>query len=115
MTDLFRYRDGIALNLAALTYAVLGWIGGIILIAGTGPIGTICGILLIAHTLAIGAYLIHECEHGTIFARLRMRRPSLAQPRPRFLPHQGQVPSMAGMTDDMTDDLAHPRPRNDPQ
>jgi fatty acid desaturase len=71
MTHPFRYRDGIALNLAALTYAVLGWIGGIVLIAGAGPIGTICGILLIAHTLAISAYLIHECEHGTIFARTR--------------------------------------------
>lgn len=67
----FRYRDGIAHNLAALAYAVLGWFGGIALITNTGPILSLCGILLIAHTLTISAYLIHECEHGTIFVRAR--------------------------------------------
>lgn len=71
MTGLFRYRDGIVLNLAALGYAVSGWVGGIALIVAAGPIRSICGILLIAHALAISAYLIHECQHGTIFARTR--------------------------------------------
>ncbi|MDD2878275.1 MAG: fatty acid desaturase [Acidiphilium sp.] len=71
MIDLFRYRDGIVLHLAALGYAVLGWFCGITLIVAASPIGVICGILLIAHALTISAYLIHECEHGTIFARAR--------------------------------------------
>lgn len=67
----FRYRDGIARNLAALAYALSGWLGGIVLITRPHPLALLCGILLIAHALAISAYLIHECEHGTIFTRTR--------------------------------------------
>ena len=68
---IFRYPDGILPNLFALAYAVFGWLAGIVLIAAAPPPGKICGILLIAHVLAIGAYLIHECQHGTIFATAR--------------------------------------------
>jgi fatty acid desaturase len=67
----YRYRDGIVFNLAALAYTVFGWFAGIGLITSAGPVSVICGVLLIAHTLTTSAYLIHECEHGTIFARAR--------------------------------------------
>ena len=68
---LFRYPDGALPNLLALAYAVFGWLAGLALIAIAAPLGVICGIVLIAHGLAIGAYLIHECQHGTIFAATR--------------------------------------------
>lgn len=68
---LFRYSDGVLPNLAALAYALLGWLGGIALITSSAPAAIFAGILLIAHALAVSAYLIHECQHGTIFATSR--------------------------------------------
>jgi fatty acid desaturase len=55
-------------NVAALTYTVVGYLGGIaLLLAANGWLNAIGGFLL-CHSLVISAYLAHEFMHSAIFA-----------------------------------------------
>ena len=56
------------LHLLALAYAVAAYALGLAVML-TQPLPlALLGSLLLAHGLVIGAYLIHECTHNTIFA-----------------------------------------------
>jgi len=65
----FRHADGIIPNLLAIAYALIGYAGGLGLMA-TGNLATaLLGTVWFAHALIIAAYLFHEFAHDTIFAR----------------------------------------------
>ena len=64
-----RYEDGLWPNLIALAYVFLGYFGGFALILFAPWWVNAAGVLLLGHSMAIAAYLIHECAHNTIFAR----------------------------------------------
>jgi fatty acid desaturase len=66
---LFRYDDGVWPNIGILAYMGVGYVAGLTLIAAHGVVANVFGVLLVAHTLTVSAYIIHECTHGTIFAR----------------------------------------------
>lgn len=65
----FRHADGIVPNLLAISYAVLGYAGGLWLMATGSPIVALVATLWFAHALIVAAYLFHEFAHDTIFAR----------------------------------------------
>jgi fatty acid desaturase len=67
-TRSFRYPDGVLPNLLGLTYAILGWAGGVALLALAPGAWKIAGVLLTAHALIISAYYLHEFAHQAIFA-----------------------------------------------
>jgi fatty acid desaturase len=63
----FRYPDGVVPNLLGIAYAVLGWAGGVALLAlAPGP-WKLAGVLLTAHARVISAYFLHEFAHQAIF------------------------------------------------
>ena len=63
----FRYPDGIVPNILGLSYAILGWAGGVALLALAPGAWKIAGVLLTAHALIISAYFLHEFAHQAIF------------------------------------------------
>ncbi len=66
--SLFRYADGRLWNSLAITYSVAGYLAGLgLLFSGAWWVNAL-GMLLLAHAMVIGAYLIHEFAHGTIFS-----------------------------------------------
>jgi fatty acid desaturase len=64
----FKYRDGVAPNLAAIGYATLGHLAALTLLFAPAWPANVVGIALTVHTLMIGTYLLHEAIHETIFA-----------------------------------------------
>lgn len=66
---LFRYADGPVPNSLAMSYSLLGYGVGIGLLLAPSLLLNLLGTLLLAHALIIGAYLIHEFAHGTIFSK----------------------------------------------
>jgi fatty acid desaturase len=68
MQGLWRHTDGALPNLLALSYVLTGYLCGFGLIMSSMPWANAVGVLLLAHAMVIGAYLIHECAHNTIFA-----------------------------------------------
>lgn len=54
-------------NSIAFGYAVFGHVAGLILLTGSTWWQFLPGLILTFHTLVIGAYLVHECGHMTIF------------------------------------------------
>jgi fatty acid desaturase len=64
--SVFRYDDGMRPNVLALSYAVAGYLSGLVLLA-IGGWWFAMGVVLLAHSLVIAAYLLHECTHSTIF------------------------------------------------
>ena len=64
---LFKSKKGARLHLAAITYSLTTYTLGWILLIFYGWPGFFPGLLLLAHGLIIGAYLIHECAHNTLF------------------------------------------------
>ncbi len=68
MSRVLRYEDGLLPNVLALSYAFVGYPGGIALILSDSWLLNFCGVLLLAHAMVIAAYLVHECAHNTIFA-----------------------------------------------
>lgn len=71
MSSLMRQPRGYWPHVAALAYAVAGYLGGLGLLLA-GPAGLkLLGVLWLAHALVIAAYLIHECAHNTVFAAPR--------------------------------------------
>jgi fatty acid desaturase len=63
----FRYSDGVVPNLLALTYTLLGWTAGVLLLALAPLPWKLAAIPLVAHTLITSAYFIHEFAHLAIF------------------------------------------------
>lgn len=64
---LFRYKGGAVPNIAALAYAGVAYLGGLVLITSPGLAADLLGTLFVAHALVIFAYFIHEFAHGAIF------------------------------------------------
>jgi hypothetical protein len=54
-------------NSIALIYAVPGHLLGLWLLVQPSALLLSPGVLLTAHTMVIGAYLVHECGHMTLF------------------------------------------------
>lgn len=65
---LFRYADGLLPNTLAMGYSLAGYALGIVLLLADAWLFKVAGTLLLAHAMIIGAYLIHEFAHGTIFS-----------------------------------------------
>ncbi len=70
MLALFRHPQGVMPNVIAIAYSVLGWAVGVWLLTRPELTLNIIGVLLTAHALVVGAYLIHECAHSTIFTSM---------------------------------------------
>lgn len=66
---LFRYADGPVPNSLAMTYSLLGYVLGIGLLFADSWLLKAAGTLLLGHAMIIGAYLMHEFAHGTIFSK----------------------------------------------
>lgn len=65
--NLFRQSDQPWPHIAAVTYAVLGYVAAMLLLLQDVAWHNAIGVLLLAHALVIGAFLVHECAHNTIF------------------------------------------------
>ncbi|HQT62906.1 MAG TPA: fatty acid desaturase [Acidocella sp.] len=52
-----------------VAYAGIGYALGVLLLTLPGIVWNGLGVLLLSHTLIVSAYIIHECTHGTIFAK----------------------------------------------
>ncbi len=63
----FRYPDGVAPNLLALGFTVLGYPVGLALLTAPFWIWNALGLLLVVITLVWSAYFIHEFAHYAIF------------------------------------------------
>lgn len=63
-----RYSDGVWPNALALAYVLGGYLVGWGLLYIDNWLVNLAGCVLLAHSMVIGAYLIHECAHNTIFA-----------------------------------------------
>jgi fatty acid desaturase len=63
----FRYPAGVLPNVAALTYTLGGYAGGVVLLTLGHWLLNLAGVLLTAHTLVYAAYFIHELAHQSIF------------------------------------------------
>ena len=66
---LYRYADGRVWNSLAIGYSVGGYLVGLGLLLTPFWLAKLGGLLLLAHAMIIGAYLIHEFAHGTIFSK----------------------------------------------
>lgn len=64
-----RHANGLLPNGMALSYIVLAYIGGFLLISRPQIVLNLAGVLLLAHAMVIAAYMIHECAHNTVFSR----------------------------------------------
>lgn len=64
---IWREPGGIVPNLMAIFYAVIGHLVGLMLLIQSSPGLVFIGILITAHSMVIGAYLVHECGHMTLF------------------------------------------------
>lgn len=64
---LFKSIKGARLHLTAISYSLTTYTLGWALLLFSGWLGFLPGLLLLAHGLIIGAYLIHECAHNTLF------------------------------------------------
>lgn len=72
MSRIFREAEGAVPNSLAFGYALGGFVSGIVLITTDTLWVNLAGALLLGHAMVIAAYLIHECAHGTLFARRRL-------------------------------------------
>ncbi len=59
-------------HVAAISYALAGYALAIFLLLQQGWLKNVAGVLLLTHSLVIGAYLVHECAHNTIFINNRL-------------------------------------------
>ena len=65
---LFRDREAAAANLSVLLWTSAGWLGSFALMAADSAALNVLGTLLCVHTMVLGAYLVHEAAHQTLFA-----------------------------------------------
>jgi fatty acid desaturase len=69
MSTLFR-RAGAWPNVFMIVYTLGGWMLGVWLLTRPGILLNAAGVLLTAHALVCSGYMIHECAHQTVFARV---------------------------------------------
>lgn len=69
MSGLFR-RTGAWPNAVMIVYTLAGWTLGVWLLTRPGILLNVIGVVLTAHTLVCSGYMIHECAHQTVFARI---------------------------------------------
>lgn len=69
MSGLFR-RDGAWPNVVVIVYTLGAWLLGVWLLTQPGIFMNVAGVLLTAHALVTSGYMIHECAHQTVFARV---------------------------------------------
>ncbi|MGC1458153.1 MAG: fatty acid desaturase [Steroidobacteraceae bacterium] len=69
MSGLFR-RKGAWPNAVMIAYTLGGWALGVWLLTRPEFLLNIAGVLLTAHTLVCSGYMIHECAHQNVFARI---------------------------------------------
>lgn len=69
MLNPFRESDGILPNTLAIAFATLGWAAGVYLLTLETLGSALVGIPLLAAALVVGAYLVHDCAHSTLFRR----------------------------------------------
>jgi fatty acid desaturase len=67
--SVFRDADGTVPNSLAIGFAIVGYALALVLILAASMPAAVAGTLLLAASLTVGAYLIHECAHGTVFRR----------------------------------------------
>ncbi len=65
---LFRDREAAAANLSVLLWTSTGWLASFALMAADSVALNVLGTLLCVHTMILGAYLVHEAAHQTLFA-----------------------------------------------
>lgn len=65
---LFRYADAALPDVLAIAYSIGAYVTGWWLLGEAGA-WFIPGVLLLAHSMVIAAFLLHECTHGSLFAR----------------------------------------------
>jgi fatty acid desaturase len=70
-TRTFRYIDGLAPNVVAIAYVMVGYAFGLGAMLSDSGWANMAGVLLFSHALVVAAYLIHECAHNTIFTDSR--------------------------------------------
>jgi fatty acid desaturase len=66
--SLWREPAGTLPNSLALSYAIIGYVAGFVLMVQPSWPLAAAGILLTLHSMVIAAYLIHEAAHTTLFA-----------------------------------------------
>lgn len=69
MSGRFR-RSGAWPNAVMIAYTFCGWAFGIWLLTRPGALPNVVGVLLTAHALVCSGYMIHECVHQNVFARV---------------------------------------------
>jgi fatty acid desaturase len=69
ISQTFRYPDGMAPNVAALAFTLLGWPIGIALLVSPSWALNALGFALVVLTLVWSAYFIHEFAHHAIFKK----------------------------------------------
>ncbi|RFO97498.1 fatty acid desaturase [Rhodoferax lacus] len=67
MATLFRYPDGVLPNVAALSFTLVGYVGGLALIGAAPWWANAIGFVLLTQALIWSAYYIHELAHNAIF------------------------------------------------
>jgi fatty acid desaturase len=67
MSGIFRAKDGALPNLLVISYTVLGWPTGIVLLLQPQWAWNCLGVLVTAHALVYSGYLVHDCAHHAIF------------------------------------------------
>jgi fatty acid desaturase len=66
---LFRDRDDALANSLVLVVVGVSWLGAFALMASSAWPLDLLGVLICAQSMVLGAYLIHEAAHQTLFAR----------------------------------------------
>lgn len=69
LQKVFRYKDGVLPNMLVVAYGGVGYALGVFLLTVPDIVWNVLGVLLLSHALIVSAYIIHECTHGTIFAK----------------------------------------------
>src|ERR1700728_644193 len=69
MSRLFR-GAGTWPNAVMIAYTLGGWTLGVWLLTRPEILLNVAGVLLTAHTLVCSGYVIHECAHQNVFARI---------------------------------------------
>ena len=69
MSRLFRGAGALP-NVAMIAYTFAGWALGVWLLTRPEIVLNVAGVLLTAHALVCSGYMIHECAHQIVFARI---------------------------------------------
>ena len=67
LSKTFRYRNGVLPNLAALSFVLLGYPAGVVLLTQPVWLMQLAGFLLVTQTLVWSGYFVHEFAHQAIF------------------------------------------------